>query len=104
MQDHRSKGRDCERPHIDVRKEATTAEQDTAIESAVIALMLSRHPSQLTLEELSRELVSDADDFRQLDAIHRAVAALGGVGLLNRNGSFLVPSQAALRLACLLDF
>ncbi len=98
MQDHRSHGRDHERPFIDVRKEATTAEQDTAIEVAVIALVLSRHPAQLTLAELIREVADDPDEFRQLDAIERGVRDLGGVGLLNRNGEFLVPSQAALRM------
>lgn len=98
MQDHRSHGRDCERPDSDVRKEATTEQQDRAIEAAVLALILSRHPAQLTLAELVRELADDPGEFRQVDAIKRAVRDLGGAGVLNRNGDFLVPSQAALRM------
>lgn len=97
MQDHRSHGCDSERPDPDARNEATTDQQDTAVETAVLALVLSRHPAQLTLAELIREVADDPDEFRQVDAINRAVRDLGGVGLLNRNGEFLVPSQAALR-------
>jgi hypothetical protein len=98
MQDHRSHGRNSERPDSDVRKEATTDEQDKAIEFAVIALILSRHPAQLTLAELIREVADDPSQFPQVDAINCAVRDLCGVGLLSRNGEFLVPSQAALRM------
>ncbi len=98
MHDHRSHGRDSQRSNYDVRNEATTDEQDTAIELAVIALILFRHPAQLTLAELIREVADDPRQFWQVDAIERAVRDLGGVGLLNRNGEFLVPSQAALRM------
>lgn len=97
MQDHRSHGCDSERPHPHTRKEATTVQRDTAVETGVLALILARHPAQLTLAELIREMADDPDEFRQVDAIHRAVRDLGGVGLLHRNGDFLVPSQAALR-------
>lgn len=96
MQDHRSQGRDSERPDTDARKEVTNDEQDQAIEFAVLVLILSRHPAQLTLAELIREVADDPEEFLQVDAINRAVRDLAGVGLLNRNGEFLVPSQAAL--------
>jgi len=97
MPSHRSHGCDSEHPDSDTRNEATTVQQDTAIETGVLALVLSRHPAQLTLAELVREMADDPDEFRQVDAINRAVRDLGRVGLLNRNGEFLVPSQAALR-------
>ncbi|MGD9737319.1 MAG: hypothetical protein AB7V58_17180 [Solirubrobacterales bacterium] len=97
MQSHRSHGCDSEHPDPDTRNEATTVQRDTAIETGVLALVLSRHPAQLTLAELIREMADDPGEFRQVDAINRAVRDLGGVGLLNRNGEFLVPSQAALR-------
>lgn len=103
MQDHRRGGRDCERPDPEVRKEVTNEEQDTAVESAVIGLILFRHPAQLTLAELIREVAEDPGEFRQADAIRRAVRDLEGVALLNRNGDFLVPSQAALRMWSLMD-
>ena len=103
MQGHRSHGRDHGRPDPDVRKEATNDEQDKAIEFAVIALILSRHPAQLTFAELVREVADDPSQFPQVDAIERAVRDLGGVGLLNRNGDFLVPSQAALRMDSLMN-
>lgn len=96
MQDHRSHGRDRERPYTDVRKEATTETQDAAIECAVLALVLARHPAQLTLAELTRELADDPAEFMQADAIERAVGALHRTALLHRNGEFVVPSQATL--------
>ncbi|MGE0065717.1 MAG: hypothetical protein AB7F97_09420 [Solirubrobacterales bacterium] len=97
MQDHRSHGCDSGCPDPDARNEATTVQQDTAIEAGVLALVLSRHPAQLTLGELTREMVEDPDEFRQVDAIRRAVRDLAGVGLLHRNGQVLLATQAALR-------
>jgi len=98
MQDHRSHGRDSEPQDSGVRKEATNDEQDKAIEFAALALILSRHPAQLTLAELIREVADDPSQFPQVDAVERAVGDLGRVGLLNRNGEFVIPSQAALRM------
>lgn len=103
MQDHRSHGRACERSISTLRKEATTDERDTAVEAAVIVLILSRHPAQLTLAELVRELAGDPAEFAQVDGVERAVRDLAGVGLLNRSGEFVIPSQAALRLDRLTD-
>lgn len=97
MQDHRSHGCDSVHPRPDARKEATTVQQDTAVETGVLAIVLSRHPAQLTLAELIRELADEPDEFRQVDAIRRAVRDLGGVGLLHRNGEFVLATQAALR-------
>jgi hypothetical protein len=98
MHDHRSPERDSERLDSDDRKEATTDEKDKAIESAVLALILYRHPAQLTIEELTREVADDPSQFLQVDALERAVGDLRRVGLVNRNGDFVIPSQAALRM------
>lgn len=103
MQDHRSHGRDCERPHSDVRKEATTKAQDEAIECAVLLVVLDRHPAQLTLAELAREVADDPDEFKQVDAVERAVGDLSRAGILHRNGEFVLPSQTTLRFAHLVD-
>lgn len=103
MHDHRSHGRDSERPDSDVRKEATTAEQDEMVELAVLAVVFDRHPALLTLAELTRQVADEPEEFMQGDAVERAVRDLGGVGLLHRNGELIVPSQAALRFSKLIN-
>lgn len=76
---------------------------DIATEAVVIQHLLDVHPSQLTTLELIRELGGEAPEFAERDAIERAVRDLSGVGLLHRNGEFVVPTRAALRLCQLLD-
>jgi hypothetical protein len=65
-------------------------------QSAVLSILLIEHPVQLTVSELTRELAEDPNDFGQRDAVKRAVRDLAGVGLLHRQGIFVLPSRAAL--------
>lgn len=76
----------------------TTADQDAAIEAAVLQRLLDLYPVQLTEEELAREIVGQAADFAERDAIDRAVRELSSAGLLHRRDSFVLPTRAALRL------
>lgn len=78
-------------------KTRTPAAEDTAAEAVVLQQLLSLHPTQLSFEELLREL-GDAEDFARRDAVGRAVRELSAAGLLHRNGDLLAPSRAALRL------
>jgi hypothetical protein len=80
----------------------TPAEDDVAIEAAVLTQLLALHPAQLSLDELLRELASDPGDFAERDSVGRAVRDLAAAGLLHRNGELLAPSRAALRLDQLL--
>jgi predicted transcriptional regulator len=80
----------------------STAEEDTAIESAVLQHLLALHPAAITLEELARELGTGEDAFGERDAVERAVRDLCGAGLLHRSDSLLRPSRAALRFDALL--
>ncbi len=73
------------------------AEEDTAIEAAVLRQLLTLHPVQLTFHELLREVADEPEDFVQRDAVERAVRDLAAVGLLHRNEDFVIPSRAALR-------
>jgi predicted transcriptional regulator len=77
--------------------------QDTTVEAAVLRQLLALHPVQLTVDELSREVGGEAEDFAQADAVERAIRELAAVGLAHRNGDVVIPSRAALRLDELLD-
>jgi hypothetical protein len=81
----------------------TPPHQDTATESAVLQHVLAIHPGQVTVDELARELVSEADGFAGRDAIERAVRDLAGVGLLHCHDSFVLPTRAAIRFDQLLN-
>lgn len=73
------------------------AEEDDAIEAAVLRHLLSLHPAQIVFDELLREIAGDPEDFAERDAIERAVRDLAAAGLLHRNGEVVLPSRAALR-------
>jgi predicted transcriptional regulator len=77
--------------------------QDDRVEAAVLRQLLALHPTQLTVEELARELGADPEDFAQRDAVERAVRDLSRTGLLHRSGELAAPSRAALRFNELLD-
>ena len=70
---------------------------DALVESTVLWQLLVLHPTQVTLEELIRDLAVDPEEFAERDAIERAVRDLVRAGLVHRNGEFAIPSRAALR-------
>lgn len=78
---------------------SSSLSDDINTQSAVLSTVLLEHPTQLTVAELTRELAEDPDDFHQRDAIKRAVRDLAGVGLLHRQGIFVLPTRAALYYA-----
>lgn len=71
--------------------------EDAATEAAVLRQLLALHPTQITFEELLRDLADEPEDFAQRDAIDRAVRDLVASGLLHRSREFVLPSRAALR-------
>jgi hypothetical protein len=75
---------------------SSPASQDRSTESAVLGLLLTEHPIQLTMPELALVLHCDIDLFEPKDAAERAVRELVGAGLIHRQGKFLVPTRAAL--------
>jgi predicted transcriptional regulator len=79
------------------------AEDDAAMEAAVLRQLLTLHPVQVTLEELHRELGIEPEDFAQRDAVERAVRELVAAGLLHRLEDFAIPSRAALRFEELME-
>jgi len=91
MQENRSPRRREE------RSRCPTEREDAILERAVLALVLSQHPAQLTIPELTRELSEDPEHPTQRDAVQRALHDLVGSGLLHRHGAFVLPTRAALR-------
>jgi hypothetical protein len=79
-----------------------TAGDDAQLEAAVLSQILFLHPTQVTLEELIREVADDPEGFAERDAIERAASDLARTGLLHRSGDFVIPSRAALRFSELL--
>jgi len=75
----------------------TPAEDDVAVEAAVLRLLLELHPAPICFEELLREIAAGTADFAQHDALERALRDLAASGLLHRNGDFVLPSRAAVR-------
>jgi hypothetical protein len=78
-------------------------EEDELVESAVLLHVLALHPTHLTVAELVREIARNPAEFSQRDTVERAVRELVGVGILHRNGDFVLPTRATLRLEELLQ-
>ena len=80
---------------------ASLTPQDRKLQRAVLALVLDRHPDQLTVIELGREIANEDDDRDEDEAFARAVRDLVVAGLLECWGAYVVPTQAALRFDAL---
>lgn len=74
----------------------TQTDPDT-MERAVLGMLVSLHPIQLTLDELVRAMTEGAEDFGSCDSVVTAASQLVGSGLLHRHGQFVLPTRAALR-------
>lgn len=66
----------------------TTEEQDASAQRAVLSLVLTEHPTQLTASEIARETV-------QVEA-ERTIRELVGAGLLRCEGESVLPTRAAV--------
>lgn len=75
----------------------TTAEQDLRDQAAVLRHVLSLYPQTLTKLELLKELTGGAAiTYAERDRHRRAVRDLAAGGLLNIEGTLVVPTRAAL--------
>jgi hypothetical protein len=81
----------------------STAEEDAAIESAVLQQVLELHPTSVTLEELLREMGAQHRGSSEREPIERAVRDLAAAGLLHHCDGFVRPTRAALRFDHLLE-
>lgn len=78
----------------------TPAGEDAQDQAAILTLVLTEHPTPLTLSDIERETAPDGD-FAGRDAVARAVRDLSAVGLLHRQGDLVLPTRAALHMDAL---
>jgi len=76
--------------------DSNPAQEDRDAQGAVLVHLLYLHPAQTTVEEIVREIAGDPDEFGDRDQIERAIRDLTRVGLLHRNGRFVVPARPAV--------
>ena len=78
------------------RDPSTPAGEDRKLQRAVLALVLDRHPDQLTVVELGREITNGDNERDEAEAFARAVRDLVVAELLECRGAHVVPTSAAL--------
>lgn len=66
------------------------------VEVGVLGFVLSEHPTNLTLPELSLAMNRDREGFTFDDEVEQAVRELVGAGLLRIVAGLVVPTRAAL--------
>jgi hypothetical protein len=75
----------------------TTAEQDLRDQGAVLRHVISLYPQTLTDLELLKEMTGGLEaTFAERDQHRRAVRDLAAGGLLNIEGTLVVPTRAAV--------
>jgi hypothetical protein len=81
----------------------TPPQYDVAkVEAVILQVAAELHPQNLTTRELSLEIVSDADDAREVETAAQAILGLREFGLfVARDDEIVEPTPAALR-ACVL--
>jgi hypothetical protein len=70
--------------------------QEAETQRVVLAFILDEHPAQLTIPEVVRAIYAHPYDFKENDAVERAVRDLVGGGLLHCHGCFVLPTRTAL--------
>lgn len=75
--------------------------QEAENQRVVLSFLLAEHPAQLTIPEAAQALYAHPGDFKENDAIERAIRDLVGGGLLQCNGAFVLPTRAALYFSSL---
>lgn len=72
------------------------ADEDPVMQAALLNHVLDEHPTLLRRCDLVRDLCRDPSDFSERDELDRALEALVRVGLLDRNGEYVLPTPSAL--------
>jgi hypothetical protein len=73
------------------------------VEAVILEVAAELHPQRLTSDELSRRIVSDPSDTREVEIAVQAIRNLGQSGLFHhRDDEIVEPTQAAIRAVALL--
>ena len=70
--------------------------QEAENQRVALGFLLEQHPAQLTIPEVAQALYAHPGDFKENDAVERAIRDLVGGGLLHCHGPFVLPTRAAL--------
>jgi len=79
----------------------SNAAHEAENQRVVLSFLLDEHPAQLTIPEVAQALYAHPGDFKQNDAVERAIRDLVGGGLLQCHGAFVLPTRAALYFSSL---
>lgn len=74
----------------------SAADEDPAMQAALLNHVLDEHPTHLRRCDLVRELCRDPSDFGERDTVDRAIEVLVKIGLLDKNGKYVLPTHSAL--------
>jgi hypothetical protein len=77
----------------------SSLEQDRNVESAVLAIVIERHPGSVSVADVVDEMTTVAEVPGRAEATRQAIDELARVGLLQRRGGTLEPTPASLRWA-----
>jgi hypothetical protein len=80
------------------RSEPSAVQQDRNVESAVLAIVIERHPTRVAVADVVEEMMSVANAPGRSEAVERSIDELARVGLLHRRGALIEPTRAALRM------
>ena len=69
----------------------------SALERALLQLLLEHHPAQLSTDELTRALTAGSEDWAKRDDVAVAPRELVAAGLAHRQGPFAFATHAAVQ-------
>lgn len=97
MQEQPSWGRARRRKPMSSPSYTASSQSDSVAQRAVLGVVFSEHPAQLTICEISCEINRERD-FAKDDSVERAIRDLVGLGVLHCPGMMVLPTRAAMHL------
>lgn len=73
------------------------------VQRAVLEEVVALHPARLTAPELSLWIVTDPDDYMEVETVSHAIRDLRRSSLVRLTGDIVEPTYAALRAVALLS-